>query len=349
MVGLHTKRPGVYSEYSVSSLYTRPKTNKNIAVAAFFPEGTLGEVKTIASYSDALTLFGAGNSLLLAMCNILLQSGINKLYFLPVHDENEGYLHAFAVFEAMEDIGAVLCDSQKEAVLIALAASVEKSSSALRERFALCGADTPAVASALAQRINCERLVLTCPSVEVASLNVAHAVLGACGTAGIILPTDDPAASFNGEVLPVVTGIPVPLSEAEIETLLSTGVTPLEVASGKVECIKAITTRTKTDGNPDISFTSVNTILIIDDVITTIRNSLKPRLKGLKNNLQTRESIVSQVTVELARKVDLSIIDDFLPPRVYPHPNDPSICVVELSFTVAHVINQIIISANIKV
>lgn len=346
-----TNRPGVYSEYSVSSLYTRPKTNKNLALIIKSSVGVSNNTNYLSSYSEAVALIGTADPIALGAAKILFQSGINKLCLVPLANSAtlSDYSLAFALVAPLEDIGAIVCDSSDTAIIASLNQSVMSSSANLKERFAVCGAAAAVAAVGVAEAINSERLLMCCPATKLPDLDTASPLFTACAIAGIVLSANDPATSFNGEILPTVNAVPSPLTEQEIESLLINGVTPVELVNKQVECIKAVTTRTKTDDVTDLSFSSINTTLIIDDVIKTIRTSLKSRLKGLKNTVQTRESIVSQVTVELSAKVDAEIIDSFLPPVVYPSSKDSSICVVEISFTVAHVVNQIFISASIKV
>ena len=73
------------------------------------------------------------------------------------------------------------------------------------------------------------------------------------------------------------------------------------------------------------------------------------RLRGLKNNAVTRESIASQITVELEAKRALGVIDSYEPPRVTAHPCDASVCVATLSMRVAPEISQIVVAAEIVV
>ena len=167
--------------------------------------------------------------------------------------------------------------------------------------------------------------------------------------AGEILCESDPSTGFSGREIPLPEGLSRELGQDEGETLLGAGVTPLETQPGGVEIIRAVTTRTKTGGKTDLSFLPVNTILIIDHVMETVRGALKSRLTGMKNTTQTRESIASQVTVELGQLLDGEIIESYEPPRVYVHPDDPAVLVVELAFAVAHAANQILISASIQV
>ena len=68
-----------------------------------------------------------------------------------------------------------------------------------------------------------------------------------------------------------------------------------------------------------------------------------------KNTAQTRGAIRSQVIVELESKLVAEIIDGYGDVSVSVDAADPSVCVVEFSFAVAHGLNQIYLTAHITV
>ena len=93
----------------------------------------------------------------------------------------------------------------------------------------------------------------------------------------------------------------------------------------------------------------VKTILIVDDVVPTVRNALRSRFVRCKNNAQTRGAIRTQVVIELENKLSREIIDSYDSISVEPSASDPTVCVVSFAFTVAHGLNQIRLTANITV
>ena len=92
-----------------------------------------------------------------------------------------------------------------------------------------------------------------------------------------------------------------------------------------------------------------NTILIVDDVIPAVRSALRSRFSRAKNTAQTREAIRSQVIVELERKLAQEIIDGYGDVTAQVDTADPTVCVVEFSFSVSHGLNQIYLTAHITV
>ena len=93
----------------------------------------------------------------------------------------------------------------------------------------------------------------------------------------------------------------------------------------------------------------LTTILIVDDVIPSIRQSLRSRFSKTKNTGQTRGAIRSQVIVELESKLRSEIIDSYGDVTVSVYDEDPTVCLVEFSFAVAHGLNQIYLTAHITI
>ena len=139
------------------------------------------------------------------------------------------------------------------------------------------------------------------------------------------------------------------LTEDEVDEYINNGIIPFELVAGRVEIIRAVTSKTTTDGVSDKTFKEVNTILIIDEVIKSIREMLSKNISIAKNNITTRNAISSQVTVKLQEFLDANIIDAYATPNVYQSSDDPTVCIVEIDFTVAQGVNQIHITANINV
>ena len=127
------------------------------------------------------------------------------------------------------------------------------------------------------------------------------------------------------------------------------GVTPLERVGGVVSVVRGITTRTKTGEVSDATWRELTTIRIVDDVIPTIRNALRAKFQRSKNTEQTRGAIRSQVILELENKLSREIITGYENVTVQADAENPTVCLVEFSFTVAHGLNQIWLSAHITV
>lgn len=157
------------------------------------------------------------------------------------------------------------------------------------------------------------------------------------------------ASGAQKERIGVVSGLSASYDDTQVDTLVTGGVTPLECVSGEVSIVRGITTRTTTGGAADKTWRELTTVRIVDDVIPALRASLRARFVRSKNTAQVRAAIRSQVMVELENKRAQEIIDSFGEVSVKASEDDPTVCLVEFSFAVAHGLNRIYLSAHITV
>lgn len=348
---INNQRPGVYSSYNTSSAYTSARSAGYAAVVARAGDGQseTGVLYTFTSVAQLLSYFpNCSNNAPLRDCvRILLRSGVSRVYAVAV--EEDYYEDALSLIENLDNVSAVVCDCTDAADLTALAASVQKSTDNLRERVAYCGIASAEDALTSAQTLNHERVVLCCPAVSpVEAEALSSPVFSAAAMAGRVLSRNDPIWNYNGEPLSTVQS-PVELEENQIQQLLAAGVTVLEPGQSGVECIRAMTTRTQTGDVQDYSLRSLNAVLCIDNVMQSVRDTLNVTLRGKRLAGHAPETIRSQVAVVLADKLDDGIIESYETPAVSVHPDDPTVCVVELAFGIAHVVSQIHITAHIQV
>lgn len=340
-------RPGVYSRYHVSSAYTAPRSAKHAAVIARANGGEAGKAYRFASLSAAREVFSADTDgkTMLGCLQILFANGVSEVVAIPV---DNGYAEAFALSEEFENIGALICDATGSSDLRALRDSAVSASGKLRERVAYCGIADAAAAAAAARELGCERVVLACPAASPSGGAQEAAVYTACALAGAVLAENDCAYNFNGYPL-VGIELAGKLSEAEIQSLLAAGVCAVESVNGSPELVRALTTSTVSGGVPDRSLADLNTILIIDEIIPSVRASLRLLLRGLRLSEHSLQSVRTQVTVLLTAYRDSGVIESFSPPGIHGDLSDPAVCVVELSFKVAHLVSQIHLTAHIQV
>ena len=113
--------------------------------------------------------------------------------------------------------------------------------------------------------------------------------------------------------------------------------------------VRGVTTRTKSGEVADATWRELTTIRIVDDVIPAVRSALRARFRRAKNTEQSRGAIRSQVVLELENKLTREIITGYDGVRVEADTENPTVCLVDFSFTVAHGLNQIWVSAHITV
>ncbi len=336
------ERPGVYSSYDASTVVSGSGGGQTVGVAAICTGGESGTLYSIHRYEDAVTAFGQEENLT-QLVRTLFLNGAAQVLAVPVAAE-ENYQAAFDLLAAQENVAIVLCDSDQLTVQQALRQSVCDASDARRERIAVVrGAEDEDVSALVtrAEGLNSERVILVAPGDSTG--------LAAAAVAGAIAGEADPAVPLSGAELKGLTELAAQYVDNEIDTLVRGGVTPLESLNGVVSVVRGITTRTKTGEASDTTWRELTTIRIVDDVIPAIRNALRAKFRRSKNTEQSRGAIRSQVVLELENKLSREIITGYEGVTVQADQENPTVCLVDFSFTVAHGLNQIWLSAHITI
>lgn len=347
------ERPGVYSVYDASAVVTAGRGNKTVGVAAKAVRGTVGEAVILTGYAAGVAAFGEdatpGMSTIL---RLLFSNGAATVAAVRVADEGAltDYEAAFEIL-GKQDAQIVVCDSADTAVQQALRTTVETASGQRRERIAVVGGDGDTTAELVtrAAALNSERVVLVGPDALNSAGETLPGVFAAAALAGVLADCGDPAVPLNGAEMAGLGGLVEDYSDNDIDLLVRGGVTPLESVAGVISPVRGITTRTTTGGAADTTWRELTTILIVDDIIPTLRAALRSRFARAKNTARGRSAIRSQVIVELEKKVAAEIIDGYGEVTVTASEEDPTVCLVEFSFAVAHGLNQIYLTVHITV
>ena len=347
------ERPGVYSVYDASAVVAAGRGNKTVGVAAKAVRGTVGEAVVLTSYTAGVAAFGEetvpGMS---AILRLLFANGTATIVAVRVADEGtlSDYEAAFEVL-GKQDAQILVCDSADLTVQQALRTAVETASDQRKERIAVVGGDgdTAAELVARAAGLNSERVVLVGPDVMDSKGGTLAGVFAAAAVAGVLADGRDPAIPLNGAEVKGLGGLVETYGDNDIDLLVRGGVTPLESIAGVISPVRGITTRTTTGGAADATWRELTTILIVDDVIPTLRNALRSKFARAKNTARSRSAIRSQVIVELEKKVAAEIIDSYGEVSVTASAEDPTVCLVEFGFAVAHGLNQIYLTVHITV
>jgi len=343
------ERPGVYSSYQVTSPLTAGGGSPAVGIAAIAASGTALTAVTLTSYAAAATAFGAESNMA-KLVRLLLRNGAPEVVAVPVSiggtPSASDYAAAFAVLMADSAVRYMVCDSRAAAVHAELESAIEGAGSELcKYRVGFVEASgSVAELTAKAAAMNCERMVLVS---GVETDGVPGSV--AAAMAAVVAAEPDPARPFNGAELSGVGAVSALFTDAQITTLVQGGVTPVETLSGTVSVVRAVTTRAATGGVADPTWRELGTVLIADDVITTVRDSLRRRFTRTKNTAQTRGAIRTQVVIELEAKLAAAVIDGYGDVTAAADGSDPTVCVVGFEFTVAHGLNRIELTAYITV
>ena len=332
------ERPGVYSKYDASSAVSGRAGRKIVGLVAVNTTATAGVPVVVTSAEQAVAAFGSGE--MTKMISAILGNGAGGVVAIAIASATD-YESAFVTLGEVEDVSIVVCDSRELAVQQALRDQVTTDSGARRERIAVVTGETGENAAALVVRanaLNSPRVVLVAPGGN----GMAAAVAGA------IAVESDPAIPLGGAVLQSEEVV-VNYSDNDLDLLIRGGVTPVERIGNEMSVVRGITTCTKVGEVEDKTWRELTTILIVDDVIPSIRNALRAKFKRAKNREQSRGAIRAQVILELENKLGQEIITEYDNVSVVADESEPTICQVSFAFTTAHALNQIWITAHITV
>ena len=346
------QRPGVYSSYGASAVVSGSGSGKRVGLAAVNTKAAAGAPQTITSYDRAVEAFGSGGAEDMAeLIRLALKNGASGVVAIPVADES-GYEAAFEQLAGMEDIALVICGSTELAVQKKLRDSVIEASEMRRERLCvIAGAAGESVDDLIARagEFNHERVVLAAPGGVDGSGTALSGLAVAAAVAGAVAGESDPALPLGGAELQGLNGLSARLEDRDVDRLILGGVTPVESLGGVISVVRGVTTRTTSGGAADAAWRDLSAIRVVDDVIPGLRNSLRAKFRRAKNTPQSRGAVRAQVVLELENKLAREIITGYDGVTVTADSEDPTRCLVEFAFTVAHGLNQIWLSAHITV
>lgn len=345
----NSERPGVYSSVEVTGSLSGGKNGKTVGLAAVAAEGEKGVCVRLTSRAEAVEAFGA-DCPMTALAEILFINGAGVVEAVPAavgSEDTPDYEAAFAALMEKETVSVMVCDSGDADVHGSMRTAIMGASENSKYRIGIAEVALAAEdAAARARQLNYERMVLVCPACREPAATAGET---AAALAGVIAGGSDPALPINGAELLGAEVCDRRFSDAEVMTLVRGGVTPVERSGEAVYAIRGVTTRTTTADEEDATWRELTTVLIIDDVIPAVRSSLRVKFPRVKNTVQTRGAIRTQVMIELENKLKQEIIDSYDSVTAEADPEDPTLCVVGFAFTVAHGLNQIRLSAHISV
>ena len=341
-MSISSYRPGVFSSYTILPGYTGAVEALGVGVIGAF--GLSDSLPHTYRRGDVIP---AG---LAQAAEVLFAAGLSEFAALSVASDAgaAGYTTALAALNQAASPDLLAVEDGSQAVLAAVKAFVEQQAEEQREMVAFAGCGDIASAQTIAAAVNSPRVVLSWGSPVPEGEEEGVPFLGAAALCAAVAVMEEPIVSLTGQELAGLSTLEAEATWAQIDALLGAGVTPLCRSGDGVEAVRVITTSTSLDGSPNRSFSPINSILIVDYVMKALRQSLAAFLKGARNSAQTLSAVASQVTVLLGELRDRGIITQYGAPRAYCPSATPEVCVVEVSFTAAYLINQIQIQAQIQ-
>lgn len=335
-----SQRPGIYSSYEVNTDLIAEKKGLRIGIAA--KAQTAASPALCTSVKDAQKLFGASSSMTKLIAAAFL-NGAPEILAYPVSDGD--YKSAFAALTDDADVSLIICDSSSASSRLALKAVLCAAPEQKKYKLGIC--ELPGTVQELAQaakELDCERMVICANAQKDGACGLVSAAF-----AGLVAADTGSVHSYNSAQLLGISGLECSFTESETSLLISSGLTPIESESGEISVVRAVTTRTSSDGSPDSSWRDICVILAVNELMPSIRSALRRLFLRSKNDAQTRAAIRTQVLLELEKQKKRGLISGYGRVRVEADDADPGLCTVSFEFSVARGLNVIELVANVNV
>ena len=347
----HHERPGVYSDYDLSSVLIGGTGRKTVALAAKYSGSGVTEITSFRQAKSVLS--EESTETVLCLIRLLLQNGAGCVLMAPVAETTANdYKTAAELLLAEKKACFLVCDSETAEIQGAISEAISAAAMEGNACIGVAGISGSTVSALTAQAayLNSERMVLVSGNAALSwDSETSGGIYGAAAFSGFLAGEADPALPKHGAVLSGISSVSERFTETEIDALVNGGVTQLEGSRGEVSAIRAVTTRTTTNGVQDQSLREITTMLIVDDVIPGIRNVLRTQFRRRKNTTATRGAIRTAVMVELENKVKQEIIDSYGDITVAVNDEDPTVVDVGFAFAVTHGLSIIYLTAHITV
>lgn len=342
----NTLKPGVYTDYTLSPVFS-PNKGKTIGVIA--TSTVAGQLLRVTSLADAKRLFAptgqtvANDQMMAMLTAIYLRSSPIVLAIGVTADTDENYRSALA--QLLDSEASILvCGSTRRSVCVESARTI-----AGYEKLLLVPPASGVDPINYALEMNSPRVCLAAPEIHLksgGSYNVAPALL-----AVLLSKTTDPTKNLIGESVGEEVLLPTPLSSDLVEPYLQRGICVFEQHGGTVELIRAMTTSTKdADGKTDhFTYRNVSMILIQDAVMGALRETLRSALESARNNQAGLNTILSLLVCRLDDFVEEGLLHDYDLPLVSLDPDESSRCLVTVGFRIMQGLSIIHLTALISV
>ena len=318
--------PGIYTDYNITGV--RYAGAYSAAGLITVNNDAESGAYSITSVAEASQIFG-DDADETKLCSVMFLNGV-KVVKAAVAST---YAAACALILEQNDVTCFVMTNATAQNLTAVKTALTGAGE--NGKYRVCFADIEGTAQAmctLAEGVDHEQFCLC-----------AGAFGGAAAICAMSASQADPAIPFSGAKI-AGASCEENFTDSQLELLLSSGVTPLCRIGGETEIVRAVTANSS-----DLVWRELNTILIVCDVIPDMKSVLKAMFTRAKNTAATRGAVRTQVMIELDRKKDAGIIDDYGNVTVTQNANDPTVCDVGFEFTAAAGMQQLILSAYITV
>ena len=332
---LITEMPYIFNVFEDSGLLFSKNKNRAVGIVGISSACEVNEMHEIRKINVSKKIFGS-NSTISQLCDIALKNGAPKVIAIAVDNSYLGYEYGFSLLEDVPEVSVIICDNETVDVSLLLKDSVEAASQDQKERMGIVSISNASDKIACAENFDCERIIIVAQ--DCIDNEMGNGCLLTAALAGIIAGSEEIIIPFKNIKLSGISAVFEDLSSFDVNSYLNAGITPFEYENSQLKPIKVINSK----GTPN----DVNTILTIDYVINSLRTCLKSMFEGEYSDSLLLSAIKTQTQILLEDFLNNGIINNFSISEIALDENN--ICNVKIEFTPITLVNQLSITANIR-
>ena len=356
--------PGVYSEVDASAAVAGLDANEQVIciIATGTSDDTILELtnKAYVPYSldDAIEKYGNDSNIVKLMSTTLANGG-KRFIIVRVDDvtvpATPDYVKALEIAEYEEAIDIVIFDSTNPLHHTLLKNHNKTTSENRKERIAFVGfaAGTDmATVTTKAKELNTGQVFTFHPNVLDVNGDELSGIYGAAALAGQVAAELDPSMPMTNVQLNGFYGLATKLKDTEMETLIDSGVIPLETRNGVIKIVRCISTYTKNaEGQDDITWQEITTVRITHHIFKDMREMLTNKYSRARQTKDTRDNISSDVLSKLLEYQGLEYIENVVPEDVtiMINPLNPLRNDVDFKYDVTGPLNVIYLTGHLVI
>jgi len=354
--------PGVYSKIDASAAVRNsgPVTKVIGIVATGTSNDEAHKLTNIAyapfSFKDAEEKYGEDSNIVKLM-SVCIANGASKFIVVRAAEDLDvvDYKAALAAAELEEAIDIVIMDSDNPLDHVELKNHAVSASDNRRERIGIVGFDAGtdfATVINQAKALNSGKVYTSYPNALDNTGTELSGIYTAAALAGQIAAETDPSMPMTNVQVNGFYGLAKKLKDDEINSLIEAGVIPLEVRSGEIRIVRAVSTYTKdATGNTDITWQELTTTLITHHILKDMRRRLTSAFSRAKQTAETRDAIKSEVLTALLEYQAADYIEDVKDEDVSIeiNPHDPFRNDVDFVYNVTGPVNVIFLTGHLVI
>lgn len=350
--------PGVYSEIDASAAIKSLSPNNNvIGVVALSTTGTDEVAYAPSSFDDLVAKYGATNNMT-KIVSTAMKNGANKFIVVKVKTAAAAadYEKALKALEQEEAVDIVLVDSNDPLIHAKVKTHNDLCATSRKERISVVGyakASDVATVQTNALSLNQGRMFAVYPNLLDDTGAEVDGYITAAAIAGQVAAEVDPSMPMTNVEIKGFYGLVKKLNDADMDTLITSGIIPLESRNGVIRIVRLVSTYTKNaQAIADPTWREITTTRVSDYIMKDLRETLSRMFSRAKQGKGTRDAIKSEIVNKLLEYQALQYIEDVNPSTdvsINVNPTDPFRNDVTFSYNVTGPVNVIFLKGYLQI